>query len=170
MFNDVKIMVNEDLEIIEIKTGRVLNDSEYKYNPKTGNIELLYYCSCCKKMKIASKFYQKEDGIQGICKKCRSEMHKRRNVEKPHLVGFSNTRLRNLHCVKLHDVKDEWAEFVMEEIYLLRNERTLTTKITWEVDHIVPISSSEVSGLHVWYNLQLLPKEANLLKSNKLGL
>ena len=35
------------------------------------------------------------------------------------------------------------------------------------VDHIVPLNSKLVSGLHVWHNLQLLAGTLNITKKNR---
>ncbi len=61
-----------------------------------------------------------------------------------------------------------WAnQFAIEEIYGIAQLRTKATGIPWHVDHIVPLKSDLVCGLHVEHNLQVLPWKANLAKGNK---
>jgi 5-methylcytosine-specific restriction endonuclease McrA len=45
---------------------------------------------------------------------------------------------------------------------------TKTTGEQYVVDHIVPLRSDEVCGLHVPWNLRVITQEDNLKKSNKL--
>ena len=60
----------------------------------------------------------------------------------------------------------ELYNFAIKEIYSLAKERTQLTGIPWEVDHIIPINSKLVCGLHTPCNLQVIPARHNRLKSN----
>ena len=57
--------------------------------------------------------------------------------------------------------------FFVEQAYELAEWRTQITGIRWNVDHIVPLISPKVCGLHVHANLQVIPEAANFRKSNK---
>ncbi|WP_157649560.1 hypothetical protein [Burkholderia ubonensis] len=60
-----------------------------------------------------------------------------------------------------------WAnDELIAEAYELARLRTIMTGIPWQVDHIVPLNSDLVCGLHCEANLQVIPKAANLAKSN----
>jgi hypothetical protein len=58
-------------------------------------------------------------------------------------------------------------EFFVEEAYSLSALRTKQTGIKWEVDHIVPLVSELVCGLHAEHNLQVIPESENRSKSNR---
>jgi 5-methylcytosine-specific restriction endonuclease McrA len=45
---------------------------------------------------------------------------------------------------------------------------TQTTGEQYVVDHIVPLRSEFVCGLHVPWNLRVITREENLIKSNQL--
>lgn len=58
--------------------------------------------------------------------------------------------------------------WMIQEAYDLAKLREHMLGGKWEVDHIVPIQGKTVSGLHVPWNLQVIPMNVNRRKSNKL--
>jgi 5-methylcytosine-specific restriction endonuclease McrA len=56
----------------------------------------------------------------------------------------------------------------IKAIYKQCAERTKATGIKHAVDHIYPLTSTEVCGLHVAANLQILTKSENSSKSNRM--
>lgn len=65
-----------------------------------------------------------------------------------------------------------WANtFFIEEIYDLAQRRSkLKTggHAKWHVDHIVPLISKRVCGLHVEHNLRVIPGSDNMRKGNRI--
>lgn len=78
--------------------------------------------------------------------------------------------LRGFHerqATPLWTKNNEWEEFCHQEIYSLSVLRSCLTCVKHEVDHIIPLRSKSVCGLHWSGNLQILPKIANAKKGNK---
>jgi len=63
--------------------------------------------------------------------------------------------------------EDEWDKFLVEETYHLSKIRTAVIGIKHNVDHIVPLTSDKVCGLHCASNLRVMERLANISKGNR---
>lgn len=83
----------------------------------------------------------------------------------PHLVAAKTARRRaaKLQATPLWANLDKIAAFYKEAQRLTR-----ITGIPYQVDHIIPLRSPVVCGLHVETNLQVIPASLNASKKNKL--
>jgi hypothetical protein len=90
--------------------------------------------------------------------------------------GRNNRALRNAHWMKRKAQKlnatPKWLTeddfWLINEAYELAARRTAMFGFPWHVDHVIPLQGRAVSGLHVPWNLQVIPAEENRRKFNKL--
>jgi hypothetical protein len=82
-----------------------------------------------------------------------------------------NPGLINAHCsarrARQISATPPWLEFKsVRDIYERAKQLTVQTGVTYHVDHIVPLKHSLVCGLHVPWNLQIIPAKDNQRKKN----
>ena len=96
----------------------------------------------------------------------------------------SNTRWRKenpvkaqMNCVnyryRKHKAMPPWLtkedKANITAVYAECKRTTEETGVVHHVDHIIPINGKTVSGLHVAWNLQVVPASYNLSKKNKVS-
>ena len=87
--------------------------------------------------------------------------YSKRNPEK------GAARTANYRSSKIKSTPVWTNDFFVQEAYRLANLRKLVTGFDWHVDHIVPLNSKIVCGLHCEDNLQVIPGKENLIKQNR---
>ena len=141
-------------------------------------------CNTCKAEQSLDNFYKQsrnKDGLFHECKECcRFKRNKRYSDNAEYSKELSRRHYRNnkqyyitkghLRAKGVKQAKPKWLteehEFFIEEIYSLRDLRTELTGVVHHVDHIVPLKGTDVCGLHVPWNLQVISAKDNLSKSN----
>jgi C4-dicarboxylate-specific signal transduction histidine kinase len=88
-----------------------------------------------------------------------------RNKEKAAL--FESKRRAAKLCASSF-IQSELTEFATVEAAHLSVLRQVATGINWEIDHMLPLQAQDVCGLHVWNNLQVIPRLLNRRKRNRL--
>lgn len=98
--------------------------------------------------------------------KCRAYVKNYMSLNK-HKINAKTVRRKAL---KIRAIP-KWANyFFIEEIYDLAQRRSALNTggiAKWHVDHIVPLKSDLVCGLHVENNLQVIPAVENIRKHNR---
>jgi hypothetical protein len=93
------------------------------------------------------------------------QKHKQNNPE--YYKSLTNVRRRRNRSASPPWLTKE-HKLAMRKLYLQAMELTKITGERYVVDHIVPLISDVVCGLHVPWNLRVITQDENLRKSNKL--
>jgi hypothetical protein len=107
----------------------------------------------------------------------RRRLYRERNRERIRAAGreyFQRARSAyyaryGQYRAKLKQATPVWANwFFIREAYELAALRSEVTGIRWSVDHVVPLQSPLVCGLHTEQNLEVVPLVSNIAKSNRI--
>ena len=144
-------------------------------------------CSRCKVQKLYDDFSKNaahKDGYNNQCKSCVKD-YKKNNENKVSCYqkkynriyqiknrGKINSIISKRRAIKLKATplwltSEHFKE--IENFYLQAQNLKLLTGLQYHVDHIVPLQGKNVCGLHVPWNLQVIPAKENMSKSNRLG-
>lgn len=91
--------------------------------------------------------------------------YKQANPEKMAALLAKRRAAKMLRTPKWLTKDDFW---MMEQAYELAKTRSDAFGFEWHVDHVVPLQGAEVSGLHVPWNLRVIPWFENVSKGNRL--
>lgn len=136
-----------------------------------------YYDENREKIIAKSREYRKENSALVSNTKRRYYQRNREQVlekrrkycedNKP-LVRASAARRRAAEGARILRHDCELTHLIEREAYALARERREQTGVDWHVDHMVPLRGREVSGLHHWSNLQVIPADLNRHKHNRM--
>ena len=119
------------------------------------------HCIMCAKQYIASQPHEKYCSVS-----CQKQRHYRDNKESYRAywkkIRSKNAARESLRRASIRQAIPKWIDFkLVEDIYKEAEYQQM------QVDHIVPLISNKVCGLHWEGNLQLLTKHENVVKNNK---
>lgn len=120
------------------------------------------------------KQIQKRPNHKDLCKKWRqNNLDRNREIiakwkkENRDLLNFYESIRRSTRRNACPKWLTEEQKKKMSDIYKKAKEMSVIE--SYHVDHIIPLTNDSVCGLHVPWNLQIIPAEDNLKKGNYFG-
>ena len=120
-----------------------------------------------------ANYYERNRGVVIARAQARPAVEKRANrnawkANNPVQVLADNKVRRRKHREATPPWITKRQKTEMRSLYQIAITMTQTTGEQYVVDHIVPLRSDVVCGLHVPWNLRVITQDENLKKSNKL--
>ena len=143
-------------------------------------------CRICDKILCVEHFKIRVDTntTRSECRKCSNVIHRkypRKRDKKKRVLETNSWRKRNpdkvralssLRRARQRGATPKWLDQAhlseIKNYYKIAVSREISENQKFHVDHIVPLSGKNVSGLHVPWNLRVISKSENMKKYNKL--
>lgn len=126
-----------------------------------------------RKRKSDKDYYEKNKDRELAKSRERYQKNKERIKQKAKEYRENNRGKVNANIAKRRAAEKQatprWANFQeIEKFYIEARQLSESTNRSYQVDHIVPLTSNEVCGLHCEANLQILLAKENNRKNNSL--
>ena len=130
-------------------------------------------CKTCRLTLAVGLFYKTRHGRNGDgrmphCKKCWNEKSKQTRLRMFDYYNQYHSARRSVFRKATPAWLTKEQQDEINDCYWRARDCSLVTGEPYEVDHVIPIKGRGVCGLHVPWNLQLLPMTVNRVKSNKV--
>ena len=125
------------------------------------------YCKKCAIIHTKESFGNSSslwDGLRSECKQEEKKYKLTRNIPNRKRYDIKRRINKLLATPSWLSIKQKLE---IGELYYLAMELEEETGIKYHVDHIVPLQGNNVCGLHVPWNLQVIPASENLSKGNR---
>lgn len=150
-------------------------------------------CAICKtelEESLFSKDRSRKDGLSAKCKPCAKSIIQKRKDKDPELFREKSRDSMRKHRSQLSEserlstwrrqradrraainkAKPKWLtgsqKAHIKRTYRLAQIISEETNKKYHVDHIIPLRGDNICGLHVPWNLRVIPAESNLQKGN----
>lgn len=132
-----------------------------------GDVPTKWLCACsCGRLKIISATSLKTGNTLSCgCAKANGEEIAPDHVRLRRRINTGKRRAYLLGATKPFD--PEFFDLIESEAHGLCLARQSSTGIEWQVDHIVPLQSEFVCGLHNEFNLRVISQSENSSKKNR---